>query len=570
MQAISPEFFATNTTNPAIPQERPGDGLFDALLREEEARYEKNPLPETEPPRDDRHDDRREPDRPEDYSADDRGRGDDRPEGRPDDRSESPDARPDREPDDKPAYEQDDALHESDEAVADGTPNAGETDTYAAESTPTKQPTAAEPQAIATAAPARPTQTTATTASAQPGETGAAHATATTASSDRSGGTAGHPQSNPVQANPQSAATPPAVATTAETAAKTNAAVSPAQSPTKQTAEAAAAAGASATAGQAAKPVQSAAKPEAPGQAVLPAEHKPQAAQGPAKDGRVTNAAQIDATAKGLTSRPSVALGGAAATAAIAEEAAPKPQATTTTSRSKAKPGQTAASGPGAQTDSIVSKTAAAQNGGVANPGAATDTGRSAAQTGTVRSLGAEVPTTSGGGQPSQSLGATGSSLSGGSLQSASFTEALNTARSSGAPAPAEQIALQVQKAQLAGKDQVTIKLHPAELGRIDVKLENGDDGVLRAVISAERSETLDLLQRDARGLERALQDAGVKTDSGSLNFNLKGQQDPEQGQAEARMGKPAGGADAETEGPADPPPPPAFASHDGALDITV
>src|SRR3546814_9399756 len=66
--------------------------------------------------------------------------------------------------------------------------------------------------------------------------------------------------------------------------------------------------------------------------------------------------------------------------------------------------------------------------------------------------------------------------------------------------------------------------LHPAELGRIEVKLENASDGTLRAVISAERTETLDLLQRDARGLERALQEAGVKTDSGSLSFNLRGQ----------------------------------------------
>jgi flagellar hook-length control protein FliK len=33
----------------------------------------------------------------------------------------------------------------------------------------------------------------------------------------------------------------------------------------------------------------------------------------------------------------------------------------------------------------------------------------------------------------------------------------------------------------------------------------------------------MELMQRDARGLERALQDAGLKTDSGSLSFNLRG-----------------------------------------------
>ena len=41
-----------------------------------------------------------------------------------------------------------------------------------------------------------------------------------------------------------------------------------------------------------------------------------------------------------------------------------------------------------------------------------------------------------------------------------------------------------------------------------------------------ERSETLDLLQRDARSLERALNDAGLKADSGSLEFNLRGDGD--------------------------------------------
>src|SRR3546814_11737514 len=75
--------------------------------------------------------------------------------------------------------------------------------------------------------------------------------------------------------------------------------------------------------------------------------------------------------------------------------------------------------------------------------------------------------------------------------------------------------------------------LHPAELGRIEVKLENASDGTLRAVISAERPETLDLLQRDARGLERALQDAGVQTDSGSLRFNLRSQGQGKEQQAE-------------------------------------
>jgi len=50
-----------------------------------------------------------------------------------------------------------------------------------------------------------------------------------------------------------------------------------------------------------------------------------------------------------------------------------------------------------------------------------------------------------------------------------------------------------------------------------------GMDGRVSAVVTADNKDTLDLLQRDQRALERALQDAGLKADSGSLSFNLRG-----------------------------------------------
>ncbi len=88
-----------------------------------------------------------------------------------------------------------------------------------------------------------------------------------------------------------------------------------------------------------------------------------------------------------------------------------------------------------------------------------------------------------------------------------------------------EQVAVQIRRAVAAGNDRISIRLHPAELGRVQVRLEVADDGHVRALITAERAETLDLMQRDLRGLERALQDAGLKTDSGSLSFTLQDQQ---------------------------------------------
>lgn len=86
----------------------------------------------------------------------------------------------------------------------------------------------------------------------------------------------------------------------------------------------------------------------------------------------------------------------------------------------------------------------------------------------------------------------------------------------------AEQIAMQITRAADQNIDRMTVHLKPAELGKVTIDLEVGPDNRLLAVISAERSETLDLLQRDSKSLEKALNDAGIKTDSGSLEFNLK------------------------------------------------
>ena len=54
--------------------------------------------------------------------------------------------------------------------------------------------------------------------------------------------------------------------------------------------------------------------------------------------------------------------------------------------------------------------------------------------------------------------------------------------------------------------------------------MEVNHDGMVSAVITADRADTLDMLARDAKSLERALADAGLKTDSGNLQFNLRGE----------------------------------------------
>lgn len=116
-----------------------------------------------------------------------------------------------------------------------------------------------------------------------------------------------------------------------------------------------------------------------------------------------------------------------------------------------------------------------------------------------------------------------------------------------------EQVAVHISKNVSDGNDQFTINLRPAELGRIDIKLEIGQDGRVTASVAVEKAQTLELLQRDSRNLERALQDAGLKADSNSLNFSLRGeggqsfQESGRQG-GSGRRGRGFGGGSGEVE----------------------
>ena len=75
-----------------------------------------------------------------------------------------------------------------------------------------------------------------------------------------------------------------------------------------------------------------------------------------------------------------------------------------------------------------------------------------------------------------------------------------------------------------AGKNNFAIRLDPPELGRIEVKLSVDRQGQVTSHLIADRADTLDLLRRDASGLERALQDAGLKTAGDGLQFSLRDQ----------------------------------------------
>ncbi len=96
-------------------------------------------------------------------------------------------------------------------------------------------------------------------------------------------------------------------------------------------------------------------------------------------------------------------------------------------------------------------------------------------------------------------------------------------------PYIAAEITRQVQN----GMNRFEIRLNPPEMGRIDVQMDIDDSGNVVARLAVEKSETLDLLQRDQRALMKALADAGLDGSKTNLEFSL--QQETGQGNAGGR-----------------------------------
>ena len=92
-------------------------------------------------------------------------------------------------------------------------------------------------------------------------------------------------------------------------------------------------------------------------------------------------------------------------------------------------------------------------------------------------------------------------------------------------PAPnLASLAVAISTKSQSGARQFDIRLDPPELGRVDVRLSIDAAGKVQAHLSAEHSQTLDLLQKDSGTLTRALRDAGLDVSQNGLNFSLKGQ----------------------------------------------
>ena len=100
----------------------------------------------------------------------------------------------------------------------------------------------------------------------------------------------------------------------------------------------------------------------------------------------------------------------------------------------------------------------------------------------------------------------------------------LSVAAATNAPVPLSGLALEIAVSARSGKSHFEIRLDPADLGRIDVRIDVDRNGHVTSHLTVEKPETLSMLRQDAPQLQRQLDDAGFKTGNGGLQFSLRDQ----------------------------------------------
>jgi len=93
-------------------------------------------------------------------------------------------------------------------------------------------------------------------------------------------------------------------------------------------------------------------------------------------------------------------------------------------------------------------------------------------------------------------------------------------------PTPASQIAAGILRRFDGRTTSFEMRLDPADLGRVDVRLEVSADRKVKATVAAESTTTLAELVRAARDLERALNESGLDLADNGVQFSLTPQND--------------------------------------------
>ena len=115
------------------------------------------------------------------------------------------------------------------------------------------------------------------------------------------------------------------------------------------------------------------------------------------------------------------------------------------------------------------------------------------------------------------------------------------TAAVRGAPETVASLAAQMIKKLDGGRStRFDVQLHPAELGRVDVRLEIGASGQLTASMSFDNPQAAAEMKNRSAELQKALENAGFDL-SGGMSFDVAGDRGQSQGQNQTPQNNPDG-----------------------------
>jgi flagellar hook-length control protein FliK len=117
-----------------------------------------------------------------------------------------------------------------------------------------------------------------------------------------------------------------------------------------------------------------------------------------------------------------------------------------------------------------------------------------------------------------------GLSAANGATQASATTAAAQAAASTAGTVPIAGLAVAIASHAQAGSHQFDIRLDPPELGRIDVQLNVDSNGQITSHITADRPDTLQLLQSQQPQIQQALDQSGLQTADNGLQFSLRDQ----------------------------------------------